>query len=238
MADVEQTIAIVYLQHAEDKDNKCMLTSERLMVVYKGKFHSFDRAHLKDLYFSRRRLLLPLIAGGVSAPLSLLAIFMNLYNPWPLMFVFFLGLALFYLGLQQHPVLTVKDTVKEHDFFLEELTANLKAFLSFARQAVFHGESLLYLVLPLEEWQKMKREAVIDPPQLKEQGFLRLLNPSQLQRWKAQKHRPSSGWIVLHVDPLKVQADIRFEKSDGNDELIANLYGKLSREAILHHEII
>lgn len=238
MAAYEQTIAIVYLHQAEDQDNKCMLTSERLMVVYKGKMHSFDRSHIKDLYFSRRRLLLPLVIGGISAPLSLLAIFMNLYSLWPLMFVFFLGLALFYLGLQMHPALTIQDTVKEHDFFLQEKSANLKEFLSFARQLIFRGESQMYLVLPLEEWQAMEQKPTIRPRELQEKGFLRLLNPKQLERWKQQKHRQLSAWVILHIDPLKVKSDIRYERVEGTDELFANLYGTLSREEVLHHRIL
>lgn len=238
MAEHEQTIAIVYLHRAEDQDNKCMLTSERLIVVYRGKVNSFERQHIKKIFFNQRRLLLPLIIGGIAAPLSLLAIFMNLYNLWPLMFVFFLGLALFYLGLQLHPVLTIQDTVKEHDFFLQEKSANLQEFLTFARQLIFRGESQMYLVLPLEEWQTLKRETVIRPNALQEHGFLRLLNRQQLVRWKQQRHRQLSAWVILHIDPLKVSADIRYERAEGTDELFAHLYGTLSWEEILHYEML
>lgn len=238
MADYEETIAIVYLHLAEDQDNKCMLTSERLMVVYKGKLDSYDRTHIRDLYFNKRRLLLPLVSGGIAAPLSLLAIFLNLYNPWPLMFVFFLGLALFYLGLQQHPVLTIKDTVKEHDYFLQEVTPNLKAFLSFARQVIFRGESLLFLALPLDQWQEIQGAEVIQPFELKQQGFIRLMNQQQLKRWKLQKKEAPGGWAVLHIDPTRVQADIRYEAAPGTRELFAHLYGSLRKENVLRQEFM
>ncbi len=236
MEGTEKTIAIVYLHRAEDQDNKCMLTSERLIVVYRGRPYSFERQHIRDLYFSWRRLLFPLVAGGISAPLSLLAIFMNLYNPWPLMFIFFLGLALFYLGLQQHPVLTIKDTVKEHDFFLREKTPNLKEFLSFARQVIFSGGNIMSLAVPLEHWQAVEHQAVFSPLDMNEKVRLRLMNTQQLRRWKQQKYR-SAGWVVLHLDTVKLQqADIRYEQSGGGDELYAYLYSSFRKEDIVRKE--
>lgn len=213
-----------------------MLTSERLIVVYKGKPYSFERQHIRDLYFSWRRLLLPLVAGGISAPLSLLAIFMNLYNLWPLMFIFFLGLALFYLGLQQHPVLTIKDTVKEHDFFLREKTPNLREFLSFARQVIFSGGNIMSLAVPLARWQAVAHQAVVKPSDIHGKARLRLMNTQQFRRWQQQKHR-SAGWVVLHLDTVKLrQADIRYEQSGDGDALYAYLYSGFSKEDIVRKE--
>lgn len=236
MEGIEKTIAIVYLHQAEDQENKCMLTSERLIVVYRGKPFSFERQHIRDLYFSWRRLLLPLVAGGISAPLSLLAIFMNLYNLWPLMFIFFLGLALFYLGLQQHPVLTIKDTVKEHDFFLREKTPNLKEFLSFARQVIFSGGNIMSLAIPLERWRALENQTAISPSEINGKVRLRLMNTQQLRRWKQQK-RHQAGWAVLHLDTVSMpQTDIRYEKSGGSDELFAYLYSNFRKQDIVRRE--
>lgn len=239
MADFEETIAIAYLQQAEDKENKCMLTSERLMVVYRGNLNSFDRHHIKALGFHTRRLLLPLVSGGIMAPLSLLAIFLNLYNPWPLMFILFLGMALFYLGWQQHPVLTVTDTVKEHDFFLKEISPNLKAFVSFASQLIFQGSSLIFYPILLEEWEAVKNQEEFRPQMLEEKAFLRLMNPQQLARWQRQKRDEVTAYAILHIDPLKVKANIRYESMErGSSELYAHLYGSINREAIVKTEFI
>ncbi|WPP47943.1 DUF952 domain-containing protein [Catalinimonas niigatensis] len=239
MADFEETIAIAYLQQAEDKENKCTLTSERLMVVYRGNINSFDRHHIKALDFNKRRLLLPLVSGGIMAPLSLLTIFLNLYNPWPLMFILFLGMALFYLGWQQHPVLTVTDSVKEHDFFLKEISPNLSAFVSFARQLIFQGSSLMFYPLPLEEWEAIENQEECRPQELEEKAFLRLMNPQQLARWRQQKRDEVAAYVILHIDPLKVKANILYETTErGSQELYAHLYGSINREAIVKTEFI
>lgn len=239
MTDFEKNIAIAYLQQDEDSENKCVLTSQRLVVIHRGKVSSFERHHIKDLEFGKRRIMLPLVSGGIMAPLSLLAIFLNLYNPWPLMFVFFLGLALLYLGWQQHPVLTVKDSVKEHDFFLQEVTPNLQAFVSFARQVIFRGESFLYYVLPLDEWERIeKKEVAVESLSLKENNFIRLMNKQQLSRWRRQKLVALEAYVILHIDPLKVSGNIRYETTErGSPELYAHLYGPIDREAIVKTEI-
>ncbi|MFP4090307.1 MAG: DUF952 domain-containing protein [Cyclobacteriaceae bacterium] len=232
MAAKEETIALAYLRRAGDQKNKCMLTSERLMLVYKGHFYSFDRPHIKAIYFSRRRLLLPLVSGGIIAPLSLLAIFLNLYNLLPLLFIFFIGLLLFYLGVQQHPVLTVKDSVKEHDFFLEEITPNLKAFVSFARQVIFSGHSLLYLPIRAEEWEKKADHDEILTYELQQQGYIRLLNEQQIARWDKPVD-DNSPWLILHIDLLRAGDSIRYE-DEGSGELYAHLYQPLNRRAVVH----
>ncbi|MDF9800735.1 uncharacterized protein (DUF952 family) [Catalinimonas alkaloidigena] len=237
MSDVEENIAIAYLQQDEDKENKCILTSQRLIVIHRGRVNSFERHHIKDLGFSKRRIMLPLVSGGIMAPLSLLAIFLNLYNPWPLMFIFFLGLALFYLGWQQHPVLTVRDGVKEHDFFLKEATPNLRAFTSFARQVIFQGSSWLFYPILLEEWVMIKEEEVFEPKALKRKNFLRLMNNKQLVRWRQQKRNKVAAYAILHIDPLKVKANIRYETTErGSPELYAHVYGAIEREAIVKTE--
>lgn len=238
MAEFEESIAIAYLQQAEDQENKCMLTSQRLMVVYRGNLSSFERHHIKNLSFNERRLLLPLVIGGIMAPLSLLAIFLNLYNPWPLMFILFLGLALFYLGWQQHPVFTVTDSVKDHDFFLKNISPNLSAFVTFARQLIFQGESLLFYTLPLEEWQAAVGQEEISPEMLREKDFLLLMSRQQLARWRQQK-RSIAAYIILHIDPLKIKANIRYETTErGSPELYAHIYGGIDREAIVKTEMI
>jgi len=234
MLDAEQTIAIVYLHQADDQDNKCMLTSQRVMVVYRGKLHSFERQHIKSIASTQRRLLLPLITGGIIAPLSLLAIFMNLYNPWPLMLAFFLGSALFYIGLQRHPVLTITDTVKDHDFFLTELTSNLKEFIAFAQQVVFGGGSHLYLPLSVADWARYESEAYIKP--LPNQDF-KLFNRSQIVKWKQQRKLDSS-WVVLQVDLLEVKSTVRYQAPKGKGELFAFVSDKIEQEAITGKEFI
>lgn len=237
MADFEENIAIAYLQQDEDRDNKCTLTSQRLVVIHRGTVNSFERHHIKSLDFSKRRIMLPLVSGGIMAPLSLIAIFLNLYNPWPLMFVFFLGLALFYLGWQQHPVLTVRDSVKEHDFFLQEVTPNLYAFVSFARQVIFQGSSLMFYPVLLEEWEKVKNKEVFAPEALKKKNFLRLMNSKQLVRWRQQKRNKVAAYAILHIDPLKVKASIRYETTErGAPELYAHVYGAIEWDAIVNTE--
>lgn len=239
MAEFEETIAIAYLWQAEDQENKCVLTSQRLMVFYRGQLSSFERHHIKALDFNKRRLLLPLVSGGIMAPLSLLTIFLNLYNPWPLMFILFLGMTLFYLGWQQHPVLTVTDSVKEHDFFLKEISPNLRAFVNFARSLIFQGKSLMFYPLLLDEWEAIKNQPELMPDMLKEKAFLRLLNPQQLARWRQQKHKKTAAYAILHVDLLKVKAGIRYETSEMNaHELYAHVYGGIPQEAIIKTEFI
>jgi hypothetical protein len=233
----EETIAIAYLYRADDQDNKCMLTTKRLVVVYEGKVFSLEREHIRSVDFEQRRLLLPLVSGGIIAPFSLLAIFLNLYNLWYLMLLFFLGLLLFYLGLQQQPTLSIRDSVKSHDFFLREITPNLRAFVNFSRQLLFGRQSLLYLPLKSTEWQVLKHRDKIAPASLEREGSFRLLNQEQLEQWKRREKGGTAAWVILHIQPLEAATEFYYRQSEDSPELYAYAQQAISARAIIHVSI-
>lgn len=236
----EETIAFCYLERADDEKNKCILTQRQLTVVYRGKTTLFSLDQIKDICFNQRKWLLPLIAGGITAPFMLIAIFLNLYNPWPLFVIFVLATLVFYIGWSPHPALTIRDSTKEYDFFLSDISSNLSAFVSFTNRYRQQQTSTIYHIAHAKDWQLAQQTGKYQAASLSRQGFIHAANQQQLERLRSSGiFSPREPWVVLSVDMLKLQAEVRFEAADDPPgftadakELFPHIYGMLNLDAV------
>ncbi len=233
---MEETLAFCYLQQAKDEKNKGVLTNRHLIIIHRGKTTRFEREQIKDITFRQRRWLLPLVAGGIVAPFSLLAIFLNLYSLWPLFLLFVLSSLAFYTGWLHHPTLTVQDTVKEHDFSLNYISSHLKAFVHFTREQLAHKSEMIYHIARAADWQAPQKN--YQPASWQQDGFIHAATRHQLHQMKQNsRFAAAQDWWVLTIDPLKVRAEIRYEEAaDGSatpGELFPHIYGPLNREAVV-----
>ncbi len=240
----EEILAFCYLQQVKDEKNKCLLTPKHLVVIYRKKTTPFELEHLQGVSFNNRRWLLPLIAGGIVGSFSLLAIFLNLYNPWPLFLLFVLAALGFYWGWMPHPVLTIRDQVKEHDFPLRYISANLRAFVSFVNQYKKQRNEMIYHVARTEEWEMAQQQNRYQTDSLQKAGFIHGASQHQLTRLKQHGvFPPHQAWTLLVIDPFKVKAEIRYEPGDDPpgftsqaDELFPHIYGPINLDAVVRAE--
>lgn len=240
----EEIIAFCYLQQIKDEKNKCLLTSERLVVICRGKITRFDLEQIKEVSFNQRRWLLPLIAGGITASFSLLALFLNLYNPWPLFILFLIAALTFYWGWMHHPVFTIQDKVKEHDFPLPYISSNLRSFVSFTNQYLHHGNEMIYHVAKAEDWAFAQENKRYETASLKQEGFIHGSTQDQLNRLKQSGiFSQDQPWVLLVIDPLKVHSELRYEVSGDPagfksmpHELFPHIYGPLNLDAVVRTE--
>ena len=247
LADLEAPLAVCYLHRAGDERNRCWLTERHLVVQFRGKKHAFERAFLKTVAIEQRRAWLPLIVGGIAAPLSLLALLLNIYNPWVLIYVFLPALLLLYLGWLPYAVLAVHDAVKPHDFRLPAVSANLRAFVRFANRMILQGDNYIYHVARAEDWNQAQTAGRYAPASLAEEGFIHASQADQLERLKRNgMFTADTDWTVLTIDPLKVQAEIRYEPGGVHpgadppgvtsppEELFPHIYGPLNTDAVVN----
>ena len=241
LVDLESPVAVCYLHRAEDERNRCWLTEKHLVVVFRGRKHVFALEYIKGLGFEQRRAWLPLIIGGIAAPFSLLAILLNLYNPWVLIYIFLPASLLLYLGWLPYPVLAVHDAVKPHDFRLPAVSDNLRAFVRFANRMALSDAHRIYHVARAADWAHAQTQPTYAPPTLPNDGFIHASHADQLERLKRSGlFTADTEWVVLTLDPLRVQAEIRYEPADDppgvtspSGELFPHIYGPLNVEAVV-----
>ncbi len=182
--------------------NHVYLTDESLVVVRKGLTQSFKRKLIKSVLLRNRLYLIPIIFGGIMAPLGIAAMMSNLGDLWLLFAVIFSGLILLYYGFTGGPALTVVTSVKEYDIFIPEVTPQLRSFVSYVSWQLKSSDDYLYLTLTAEEKERMMKTGQLPA------GTRLYLSPKEIHsgvgqhiaRINATDHQVSLSFRQDHVD--------------------------------------
>lgn len=185
-------IATCYLYETANEQNKLLLSPEHLQVRYRGSLRAFLLDHLRRLSFNHRKLMLPLVLGGIAASLSLVAIFKTQYNPWLMLSIMLAGCLAAYRGYQGNWVLTIEEDKNYTDYYLPSVSANLRAFVAYAN--TFTGrqpKGVLYLPMSSSEWSAAQQ-----------QGVLKVERPRRLYYAQEISHIPPGKPVIVPVNSL------------------------------------
>ena len=206
-ADIPQIIATCALHEAGNEQDKLLLGPEHLQVRYRGKIRGFALDHLRRLSFNHRKLMLPLVLGGITASLSLVAIFKTQYNPWLMLSLMLAGCLAAYRGYQGSWVLSIEEDKNYTDFYLQSISANLRAFVAYAN--TFTGrqpKGVLYLPLSSHEWSAAQEEEVLE-----------IKNPQRLYYAQEISLIPSDRPLIVPVNSLLQTVRLNWENKEEAD---------------------
>lgn len=215
-------IAICYLYQANDEQNCLWLTKEHLYVKEKGKLRRFDLERVQRLGVEHRRWWFPVVAGGILAPLSLVAILLNLYNPWWLISLLMGAMLLWYWGATRHAVLAIHQHHHRQDIPLSVVTQNLQAFIRFTNRYLRRGLLSLYIQAEPSDWQMAQQKGCYAPNVLQEKGFI-----------SAYTELPkviTDNELWLAINPSGLAQPIQYQ-TEGN-KLVPRIYGAIPLSAI------
>lgn len=198
----EPVVALCYIKKAGDTRNVCYLTRENLFVRFKNKLTTFSNNNILGITFEHKILLLPLITGGIITPLSIHALLHSYTNPWLLLSLMIIGLILMYFGWEGSSTITVKNSVKDYDFFIKQPTANLRAFAEFVQHYISADEKgrMFYFSKTTAEWVLLKA-----------QEFMTIDEPLILKNWREineQNHATEN--VILGIDPIASDIEVKF----------------------------
>ena len=221
----DETVRIIcYLGKEGDDQNVCKITDLNLWVVRKGKPVSYELQDLVRLAHQDRKLIVPLVAGGIISTLSVLSITNFLFNPLLILIILFTGLGLFYYGWLGSQALNIVTKAGEYNVFIPAVSENLKAFTSYVNDNLpFDGSTpfrLFYHPMSPSRWAELENSMKFDLTGEKLYTYRSLMSESEIP----DEH------VCLVIDPELINTEIRFRMEDGN--LVPVLSGNLAREAV------
>jgi len=124
-------------------------------------------------------------------------------------------------------------------FFKKEVLACLLAcFLAFLLSCMSVGASSsairmhVHHIVTQSAWATARNTGQHAPPELARDGFLHCCKPSQLDFVLARHFAGVSDLLVLTFDPAAVPAELRWVKSEPDQEPFPHLYGPLPCAAV------
>ena len=169
-----------------------------------------------QIFFKQKKLLFPLILGGVVGSLFLIAGFNFLINSWLALIVGLAGILLFYYGWTGKQALVVHTKVKEYDIFINQVTSPLEAFVSMVNQSFILGKSKTiryYLRLTEEAWQDASSKGYITPLPL---GLP--LDTSQ---------NISNEELLFSIDPTEVPNPINYCMEETSQTIVPYIFERI-----------
>lgn len=237
-------VAVCYLGKANDNTNQCLLTDRALIINRKGKASRYPLNEIVRLSINSRKMMLPLITGGIFVPLSIIAIAKNIFAPWGILSWLMLNLFLFYFGWLGYNVLTIQLGGTSQDFPIKVKGANLKAFIQFTNEYIHHPPekeahvSPLYHILTTEAWALARKAQIYMPDPLAQEGFIHLSNKKQVPVVLERHFKNKADLAMLHIDPLKLTSALKYEPVYEQEDLYPHLYGPLNLDAVIKVEYI
>lgn len=203
-SETPQIIATCYLHEAGNEQNKLWLSPEHLQVWHRSRLRVFPLEQLRRLEFNHRKLMLPLVLGGIAASLSLVAIFKTHYNPVLMLCLMVAGCLAAYRGYQGSWVLTVEESKTYTDYYLSSISPNLRGFVAYVN--TFTGrqpKGLLYLPLTPEKWATAL-----------ERGYLATNSPQRLYYRQELSAVPAGHPVIVSINSLKPEVKVRWQQEE------------------------
>ena len=223
--------AICYLYKQGDERNKCILTKTKLIITNKGIEKAYSLNDLNNAEFHEKKLLLPIIAGGIVASLGLAANLSGNYNPWLTMSVSIAGIYLFYYGWSGTWTLSLATSLGNKDYYLKGVSLNLKAFINYLNYLLLETAGLdeytrFYYLCKSMDWQQVSLNQLSLNQQKTE---TKLLTYDQMLMMKSKL---TEDEILLIIDPDKLDGEIRFQIDKESGHLFPYINEGIPFEAI------
>lgn len=92
---------------------------------------------------------------------------------------------------------------------------------------------LIYHITPAAEWERALQAGSYRADSLESQGFIHCSKRSQVQAVAERLFRGQRGLLLLSIDAVRVEAEIRFENLEGGQEQFPHIYGPLNLAAVV-----
>jgi len=94
-------------------------------------------------------------------------------------------------------------------------------------------ERRLFHIAAEAEWQEARTKGEYAADSLASEGFIHCSEPHQVVPVANTRFRARRDLVLLHIDPEKLRAAVRYENLEGGDELFPHIYGPLNLDAVV-----
>jgi uncharacterized protein (DUF952 family) len=94
--------------------------------------------------------------------------------------------------------------------------------------------NVIYHITKRDDWQNAMPSGTYRGDTLDTEGFIHCSTADQVVRTANKYYRGESGLVLFHIDPERVNAEVKYEASpsDSNDKF-PHIYGPLNMDAIV-----
>lgn len=226
-----------YLGQSGDADNMLVLYDRVLVVIFKGKRIDFPLASIKGLTISRKKLIIPLVVGGIGTCFSWLALSLGWYHYQLNLLCVFIFFGWMYYGFIGKDGLELTEGKHSHLFLIKANQFVLNTFLKFTKERIHlpspSPEAMSFHLATKADWESQDQSTLYAHSSLDDEGFIHTSYFSELKTSYERYFKPTDQLILLGVDLNRVDAKVKVANVSSRNATFPHIYGKLNKSAIV-----
>ena len=230
-------LAKCFLSQSGDRQNMLILYCDKLIIIFKGKSMEFPLSTIKSLTIGRKKLIIPLVAGGIGTCLSWLALSLGWYHYQTNLFIVMLFFGWMYYGFLGKDGLELMEGKERHVFLIKANHFVLNSFLKFVKERIHtfypKKDSLCFHLAHKKDWEKQELSLYYKHSSLESEGFIHASYHSELMTSYEKYFLPDDDLILLIIDLSKVEVEVKINHVTQRNADFPHIYGKLNKSAIL-----
>lgn len=226
-----------YLGKSGDANNLLLLYHDGLVVLFKGKRTDFPLSSIKGLMVTRKKLIIPLVLGGIGTCFSWLALSLGWYHYQTNLFLVFLFFGWMYYGFLGKDGLELTEGKERHVFLIKTNQFVLNTFIKFVKarlyQTIPNQESISFHLATKKSWEEQEQSTLYTHDSLQQEGFIHTSYASELKNTYEKYFSPNEDLVLVVIDLKKVESEVKINEVASRKALFPHIYGRLNKSAIV-----
>jgi uncharacterized protein (DUF952 family) len=93
--------------------------------------------------------------------------------------------------------------------------------------------AIIFHITTRASWERAEAEGVYRTETLPVEGFIHCSTREQVAEVANLRFRGQTGLVLLVIDTHRVEAEIRYENSEGDARMFPHIYGELNTDAVI-----
>ena len=233
---METIILSSYLKKSGDKQNQIMLTNDKLIVIFNGKMQAYYRSNIQKLSINKKKLIIPLIIGGIGSSLSMIATSMGWYDRQITLFVTMIFFGVLYYGFVGKDALEIFDKGNSDIFLLNGNLLTVYQFIHFfnATKNIHNNnsEQKIYHIASKKSWEDQLFNANYTHISLEKEGFIHSSTAQNLTDTYNMYYKQDEELVILLIIPELLVPEIKYEFAESRNAYFPHIFGSINKTAI------
>lgn len=220
-----------------DVNNQLILTHDKLIIIYKRKSQVYYRSNILKFILVRKKLIIPLIIGGIGTSMAMIAMSMGWYHRQINLIVMFSFFGLMYYGFTGKDALELFEKGHSNIFLLNKVMPSISAFLRFfsSSQAFqsYTGQNFIFHLADPKEWENQLSNQDYKVESLDREGFIHASIASQVETTYNRYYGSKDSMVLLTIVPEFLTAELKYEFSEDRNESFPHIFGSINKTSIV-----
>ena len=228
---------ILFLCLLDNKNDQLILTHDKLIVIFNGKSQVFYRSSILKLILTKKKLIIPLLIGGIGASMSIIAMSMGWYYRQLNLMIIFLFLGILYYGITGKDALELFEKGHSTIFLLNKTLPSIQKFLSVFNSSQAHlqytSQNFIYHLADTKEWEGQLTSDYFTPGNFENEGFVHASNATQVKETYQKYYSNKDAIVLLTIIPEFLSGQLKYEFNSARNKAFPHIYAPINKTAIV-----